>query len=36
MLTNQRGAVLELSGRAGGAVGERGPERAGDYVEVAG
>lgn len=36
VLTNQRGAVLELSGRQV-ADGERGVERlAGDYVEVGG
>ena len=35
VLTNQKGAVLELSGRQVGLAGERGFERAGDYVEVA-
>jgi hypothetical protein len=36
VLTNQKGAVLELSGRpADRADGQCGPQRAGDYVEIA-
>jgi len=33
VLTNQKGAVLELSGRQVGVDGQCGFERAGDYVE---
>ena len=36
MLTNQKGAVLALTGRSGRRDRQRGPERPGDFGEVSG